>query len=352
MSDIAITKISATRNVVGAIRYLTEDKSHDGVHERVGSISVYNMSKRHMKEEMLETLKKFNKQNNVQAYMITQSFANDELDIDVQEDLDKANEVGLELAKRVAGEERQILVVTQADNGKVHNHILIASVNMRDGKSLRGNAKNHNHVANVSDEIIKKHRIKNKNRDRDAWRERKTIAEIKRREQGLYVWKDDLKRRIEEVMLTATNHKEMMRDLASRGVDVKINGNGNITYAFTDEEGKQRKCRASKLGNMYGKEGIEYGFTDNIRQAKRNIKVYRVDKTEQRDTRCVDSVSREQQSADTINSSIRETNRQIRERQEREERERIERNNRRLERIDEITRKQQSSQRSERGIDY
>ncbi|MDU5989422.1 MAG: relaxase/mobilization nuclease domain-containing protein [Anaerococcus vaginalis] len=270
---MAVIKIQNTRNVVGAIRYLTKEASHDGVHARIGSVLTQNVSFKNADREMMHLLKKFGKTKNVQAYLAIQSFSVEELNPDKQSDLTLATAIGLETARKMWGEDRQIFVVTQADNGIVHNHIVCCSPDIRYGKSLRGKQTNHKYAMEISDQVIEDYGVENLNSQKSEFREKQSMGEIKRREKGLYVWKDDLKNRIRDCMdrediLSTEDFKNVME--SDFNVDVRISAKGNLSYRFIDLENKDRKCRASRLGNVYGKDGIEYGITEN--RIKRNKK--------------------------------------------------------------------------------
>ena len=263
---MAVIKIQNTRNVVGAIRYLTKEASHDGVHARIGSVMTQNVSFKNADREMMHLLKKFGKTKNVQAYLAIQSFSVEELNPDKQSDLTLATAIGLETARKMWGEDRQIFVVTQADNGIVHNHIVCCSPDIRYGKSLRGKQTNHKYAMEISDQVIEDYGVENLNSQKSEFREKQSMGEIKRREKGLYVWKDDLKNRIRDCMdrediLSTEDFKNVME--SDYDVDVRISEKGNLSYRFIDQENKDRKCRASRLGNVYGKEGIDYGIKDN-----------------------------------------------------------------------------------------
>lgn len=274
-------KLMNTRNVVGAIKYVLEESSHDGIHERVGAVGTHNMTVSGATREAVSNLKRWGKMDNIQAYMFIQSFREDELNPDNQDDLDKANQIALDTAKQMWGTNRQVLVVTQADNGKVHSHAIVVSPDLENGRSIR--ECNFYKARALSDEMVAKYGVKNINAEvKNDYKNRQTIAEIKRREQGLYVWKDDLKSRIEGCMADESVIdlsgfcKKMDEDYA---VNVSVNGKGNIAYRFTDADGKDRRCRASKLGNIYGKDGLEYGFTDN--QSKQiNVELFKAERVE------------------------------------------------------------------------
>ena len=270
---MAVVKISKINSVIANMRYLTNEKSHDGIHDRIGSIRTQNMSIFNAEREALNNMKHWGKEHNVQGYSIIQSFDKDELDPESQEDLERANEAGMKLAMDRAGDDRQIMVVTQADNGYVHNHILMMSTAMSDGYALDTKQLKRSYVIEASDKILAEMQIKNKNAemDRQNKKTKESMAEIKRRSKGQYVWKDDLRDRIDEALINdgVKNNDEFSKVMSDKGVDVMYHEKtGNISYKFKDQEGKDRKCRASRLGDGYGKKNIDKIYETNIAKDK------------------------------------------------------------------------------------
>lgn len=266
---MAYTRVTNTKSGAAAIRYAYEEPSHKAGMERVLASSGSNLDPRFAMQQMRATWDAFGKNDGktVQMYRIVQSFGLDELDPNNPEDVAKANAIGLEFASEMYPD-RQALIVTQADGegGKLHNHILVNSVSFVDGKSLRGERTRWEHISAKSDEIIKRHGLEPL-KSKKA-KNKTTIAERKLDEQGKYVWKSDLKGRIEVVLgdESVTSRDafiERMRD--DFGVDVRFRGKG-ISYSFTDDEGKKRVIRSSRLGEDYGKENIENVFAKNKSQ--------------------------------------------------------------------------------------
>lgn len=96
----------------------------------------------------------------VQAYHLIQSFARDgvgALDPASSDDWEKAHELGMLLAKRVAGEGRMATVTTQIDGktGCLHNHIVIDSVDKLTGRSFDSAGVKHKLLAAAHDEVLK-----------------------------------------------------------------------------------------------------------------------------------------------------------------------------------------------------
>ena len=266
---MAITRVTNTRNGASAIRYAFEEPSHKKGMDRVLAASGSNLDTNFAMQQMKATWKSHGKDNGkaVQMYRIIQSFGLDELDPNNPEDIEKANMIGLEFASEVYPD-RQSLIVTQADGegGKLHNHILVNSVGFADGKSLRGKATNWSYISDKSDEIIQRHGLEPLEKDKS--KDKETMAELKLRSKGEYVWKDDLKARIESNLDNlGVMSKESFKDSMESDyeVSVKYRGKG-LSYSFLDDEGKQRRIRASRLGSDYELEALEERFKANLEE--------------------------------------------------------------------------------------
>lgn len=262
---MAVTTIRSTRDVGKIINDLMYDKGFNNwTYDGLWSFSIRNMSLTGAAREIRGVMRKYGKEQNIEAYVIVQSFAEEELNPESQEDLDKANEAGMRLARKYGGDDRQVMVVTQTDNGKVYNHILLANIDTLTAKALRGAKTGHLLLKQYSDEILKEMGIENKNANYRRAYNRQTMAEIKIRERGEYVWKDDLKSRIQKSLRKkdVIDVQSFVSDMEEENVNVWVNKNGNISYRFIDTKGNDRICRASKLGSAFGKEGLSIVFEE------------------------------------------------------------------------------------------
>lgn len=91
-------------------------------------------------------------------------------------------------------------------------------------------------------------------------RDRLSDAEIhiKVRDQDAYLWKEDLKHRLETAQAMASGYDDFLSRLAQMDVTVTERGQDKkLTYSFLDRDGKQRKSRGSSLGEDYTRESIE-----------------------------------------------------------------------------------------------
>src|SRR5699024_6406882 len=93
----------------------------------------------------------FSKNDGIQAHHVIQSFKPDEVTPE------KANQVGLELAKKLAPN-HEVAVYTHDDTNHVHNHIVINSVNFETGKKYQAHGKEAiERDRSLSHEVCKSH---------------------------------------------------------------------------------------------------------------------------------------------------------------------------------------------------
>ena len=281
---MAITTITSTKNGKGSIDYVlkgrTEDKKNP--EERTLAVRGHNLDPSRAAEQMAAVWRNFGKDdgNTIQTYRIIQSFRESDFHKDNYEDIEKANEIGLALAEKLYPN-RQALIVTQADGegGKVHNHIIVNSVEPVAGKSLRGIETSwEKTISKANDDILKEYEIKALERDtlRDVAYSRSELSIITDKTAS---WKDTIRDAVEDSIsdknITSIDDlKEKLKD--DYDIDLKLRGK-TITYAGTfntskDEENPkfvERKVRATKLGNNYTLEGLNHGFRENEKQRQR-----------------------------------------------------------------------------------
>jgi len=281
---MAITTITSTKNGKGSIDYVlkgrTEDKKNP--EERTLAVRGHNLDPSRAAEQMSAVWRNFGKDDGktIQTYRIIQSFRESDFNKENYEDIEKANAIGLALAEKLYPN-RQALIVTQADGegGKVHNHIIVNSVEPVAGKSLRGIETSwEKTISKANDEVLKEHKIKALERGtlRDVAYSRSELSIITDKTAS---WKDTIRDAVEDSIsdknITSIDDlKEKLKD--DYDIDLKLRGK-TITYAGTfntskDEENPkfvERKVRATKLGNNYTLEGLNHGFRENEKQRQK-----------------------------------------------------------------------------------
>ena len=107
----------------------------------------HNLDIDYAKSQMKQTRELFSKNDGIQAHHVIQSFKPDEVTPE------KANQVGLELAEKLAPG-YEVAVYTHDDTNHIHNHIVINSVNFENGKKYQAHGNEAiERARSLSDEV-------------------------------------------------------------------------------------------------------------------------------------------------------------------------------------------------------
>lgn len=266
---MAVTRVTRTSNGRAALRYALEEPSHKEGMDRVLMASGVNLDPKFAMLQMATTWQTFNKTHGeqIQVYRIIQSFGLDELDPNNPEDIIKANEIGNRLAHELYPD-RQCAIVTHGDGegGKLHNHIIVNSIDFTTGKALRGDAKEWTTIRDKSDEILPDFGLTPLSKEKA--KNSRSIGELKQSAAGKYVWKDDLKKRIEESLNDpyVIDQETFIEDMGMRGIEVRFRGKKGVSYGFKDKDDKERVSRGGKLGTSFDRSAVEETFSRNLQQ--------------------------------------------------------------------------------------
>lgn len=104
-------------------------------------------------EEMYSVQERFNKVNGNVAYHAYQSFKTGEVTPE------QCHRIGVQLAKDMWGADHQVLVATHFNTGTYHNHFVINSVNMWNGKKFDCNKRAYYKFRDLSDKLCEKEQL-------------------------------------------------------------------------------------------------------------------------------------------------------------------------------------------------
>ena len=192
--------------------------------------------------------------NKNQVRRVIQSFSKRELNPDDPNDIQKANEIGIEFAQR-AYRGFQAVVFTQIDgeSGLIHNHVLVNNVNMETYRGFTDEEKSFafvkkwtNEVAGQYFELDTGQHTKDKTTQNER-RKRQENERIREENKSLppekqkplkYIWKDDLKERILKAAKSVRNYPDFFNELREHGVEAEVRtkrgGEQYIVYEFFD----------------------------------------------------------------------------------------------------------------------
>ena len=244
---MAYNAVSTTKNAVAALRY--------GEHEKSAIVSGVDCPPD--TETAIKLFKAdrlmWGKDSGLQAHILIQSFEGQECSPE------KANELGQELARRVApGHRAMVYTHRESKGGNVHNHIVICAVSYKDGRKLDGHGLLYK-SRNESNEICKEHGL-------SVIQEKKAKLRYTMAEQGIIdkggkSWKNDIRAAVEDGLASCRSIAEFKERLEGQGITIHERGSSRTesgkqwTYC-TQHGGKEVKVRAAKLGNYYTADNV------------------------------------------------------------------------------------------------
>ena len=119
--------------------------------EKTMYVTGINCSRDRAFQEMYAVQERFGKTGGNVAYHAYQSFKPGEVTPEL------CHQMGVELAKRMWGEDHQVLVATHFNTGTYHNHLVISSVNMWDGRKFDCSKRAYYELRRLSDELCEEH---------------------------------------------------------------------------------------------------------------------------------------------------------------------------------------------------
>ena len=131
--DKTIDKKYVDSDLYAALRYVSNDKKTD---ERM-YVSGINCNAKRAYELMTATKKRFGKTGGNVAYHGYQSFQTGETTPE------EAHKIGMETAKRMWGNEYEVVVTTHLNTDNVHNHFVVNSVSFKTGRKFENHISDH-----------------------------------------------------------------------------------------------------------------------------------------------------------------------------------------------------------------
>lgn len=132
-----------------ALHYASDERKTVIGEEKAMYVTGVNCTAETAFAEMNAVQERFDKSVGNVAYHAYQSFKTGEVTPQL------AHKLGVELAKRMWGDQYQVLVATHFNTGTYHNHLVINSVNMWSGKKFNCNEGAYWKLRNISDELCR-----------------------------------------------------------------------------------------------------------------------------------------------------------------------------------------------------
>lgn len=208
-------------------------------------VSTINCPKSDPYGAMMATKRRFGKPGGNVAYHGFQSFRTGEVTPE------EAHQIGMETARRMWGDEYEIVVTTHLNTDNLHNHMVVNSVSFKTGRKFENHVSDHYKLREISDAICAE-QGKSVLKDATFYGGKKKAYWVKKN--GGMTHRDMLHRDIDEALSATASYASFCRYLESLGYHFTRDRNGNHPALMAP--GWQRAVRLESLGEKYTPDAI------------------------------------------------------------------------------------------------
>lgn len=200
-------------------------------------------------QEMLDTKKRFNKEDGIISYHLIQSFEGKEVSPK------KCHELGLQYAKELFGDGFQFVVATHLNTDNVHNHIVVNSVSFKSGYKFYSNRETKDFIRITSDFICRENGLSVLT---TPWKNKGYYKLYAKNNPYMQLVKKD----IDEAISVSNSYKGFVSKLENKGYYVSENED---TGLIIERDESFQVVRPQELfGDNYTKEKIRYRIENKI----------------------------------------------------------------------------------------
>ena len=233
-----------------ALSYTQNDEKTD----KKMYVSTINCPKHDPYGAMMATKRQFGKMGGNVAYHGFQSFKPGEVTPE------EAHQIGMETARKMWGDESQIVVTTHLNTDSLHNHFVINSVSFKTGRKFENHVSDHYKLREISDAICREHN-KSVLENATFYGGEKKAYWV--RKNGGQTHRDMLRRDINESLSMTASYAAFCRYLEGLGYQFTRDRNGNHPALIAP--GWQRAVRLDRLGEKYTPDAIRDRLIANQR---------------------------------------------------------------------------------------
>lgn len=191
-------------------------------------------------DAMQKTKKKYKKTGGVLGYHFIQSFAPGEVTPE------QAHEIGCEFARRLFGDDFEVVIGTHLDKDHLHNHIVVNSVSRMDGHKYHSSPESYyNDVRGISDTLCRKNDLSVITPQSKG----KHYAEWKAEHEGKPTVRGIIRADIDAIIEQAYTYDSFLMLL--RRNSYEVNRSPKRKYTTVRPPGSKRAVRLDSLGEGY-----------------------------------------------------------------------------------------------------
>ena len=235
-----------TDDLKKVLRYTSDADKTD----KLMYVSALNCPWQQAYEWMMATKKRYGKLGGNTCYHGFQSFYGKEVSPE------EAHALGMETARRMWGDEYEVLVTTHLNTGNVHNHFVVNSVSFRTGRKYENHKRDHQRLREVSDELCREHGLYVIENPRSHGL---SFAEWRAHKEGQLTMKDMLNLDMRECIDRAVDVRDFYRLMREIGYTVDY----RCKYPSFLPPGGKRPLRLKKDGRSMTEDDIEEMLWDS-----------------------------------------------------------------------------------------
>ena len=240
-------------DICKALHYASDERKTVAGEEKAMYVTGINCSADTAFSEMISVQERFDKTTGNVAYHAYQSFKTGEVTPQL------AHKLGVELAKRMWGDEYQVLVATHFNTGTYHNHLVINSVNMWNGKKFNCNEGAYWKLRSISDELCKENGLTVIKNPKGKTPRKLYFAE----KNGEATQYNLMREAIDKTLEMSTNPKDFAYVMKRLGYVIDLNPYHK--YATIRSQNSKKATRLYRLGETYDRDSIYDRMRDNLR---------------------------------------------------------------------------------------
>lgn len=246
---MAYVKRHATNNLKKSINYITNESKTEELLIYENQLPTSDVNE--IIEVMNLTKENFNKTGGIQGHHFIQSFSPEE-----NISLELAHQVGKEWSEKFIGD-YEFVLATHKDKEHIHNHIVINSVNVKDGKKYLSNIREREYIRSLSDEVCKNHNlsiIKPIEKNKVIAGTGISYGEWKFKKESIS-WKDRIKNDIDDSIKHSENYKDFIEEMKKKNYELRY----GEKYKFNSFEHFDigKRIRGKTLGKNYTEKSIK-----------------------------------------------------------------------------------------------
>lgn len=233
------------------IHYADDSNKTINIKEKAYFVTGVNCNADTAFEEMYAVQERFNKVNGNVAYYAYQSFKTGEVTPE------QCHRIGVQLAKEMWGTDYQVLVATHFNTGTYHNHFVINSVNMWNGRKFDCNKKAYYKFRDLSDKLCEKEQL-TVIRNPSGKTLRSMYFAEKRGEPTKY---NLMRNAIDYAISISVNQGQFRKTLEKQGYIINLDP--RLKYATMRSVNDTKNTRLYHLGEQYDRDGIFSRMREN-----------------------------------------------------------------------------------------